>query len=239
MLRLAVFASGGGSNVQALIDHFNHGNRDVARVCLVVSDRADAGALARAANAAIATRVMAVSGREGNDVVQQMHAELEQARIDLIALAGYLKLVPPSVVRTWRNRIVNIHPALLPAFGGKGMYGVRVHRAVLESGCFVTGVTVHHVVEEYDEGRPLLQWPVPVFAGDTPESLAARVLQVEHVVYPLAIEALARHIAVQPAARLGSGFEARVPAGFTLTSEDSAGLAVTVRKALRLDSEGT
>jgi formyltetrahydrofolate-dependent phosphoribosylglycinamide formyltransferase len=239
MLRLAVFASGGGSNVQALIDHFNQGNRDTARVCLVLSDRAEVGALTRATRAGIACAVIPVSGRDEDEVANAMHEQLEHARIDLVALAGYLKLIPPAVVRTYRHRMVNIHPALLPAFGGKGMYGLRVHRAVLESGCFVTGVTVHQVDERYDEGRPLLQWPVPVLAGDTAETLAARVLRVEHVVYPLAIEALARHIAEQPEAPFVGGFGPADAVGFSWTIDDSAAaLSVAVRTALRLDSEG-
>jgi folate-dependent phosphoribosylglycinamide formyltransferase PurN len=105
------------------------------------------------------------------------------------------------VVSRFRERIVNIHPALLPAFGGKGMYGMRVHGAVLRMGCRVTGATVHHVDERYDEGRPIAQWPVPVLDGDTPEALAARVLRVEHRLYPLALETLARSLSDRPPAR--------------------------------------
>src|SRR5690606_35781064 len=113
---------------------------------------------------------------------------LEDAGIDLIALAGYLKLVPREVVDRFRDRILNIHPALLPAFGGHGMYGLRVHRAVLASGAKVSGATVHLVDERYDEGPIVAQWPVPVLPGDTPARLAARVLKVEHILYPLAVE---------------------------------------------------
>lgn len=115
---------------------------------------------------------------------------LRSHSIDLIALAGYLKLIPPGVVDAYSGRIVNIHPALLPAFGGSGMYGGRVHQAVLESGATVTGPTVHLVNTRYDEGRIVAQWPVPVLDGDTPGILAARVLQAEHLLYPLAIEHL-------------------------------------------------
>jgi phosphoribosylglycinamide formyltransferase-1 len=99
--------------------------------------------------------------------------------------------VPAEVVAGFRGRIVNVHPALLPAFGGKGMYGRRVHEAVIAMGCRVTGVTVHQVDERYDEGRPIAQWPVPVLPDDTAETLAARVLRVEHRLYPLALERLA------------------------------------------------
>jgi phosphoribosylglycinamide formyltransferase 1 len=109
-------------------------------------------------------------------------------------LAGYLRLVPAAVTRRFRDRVVNIHPALLPSFGGAGMYGLRVHRAVIDSGCTVTGPTVHYVEEEYDKGRVIAQWPVPVVAGDTPESLSARVLEVEHILYPAAVELVARSI---------------------------------------------
>lgn len=195
-LRLAVFASGGGTNLQALIDHFNTrqegGRSTVARVALVISDREDAGALERARRAGIDTVVINVAGRPIDYVARETLASLESADIDLIALAGYLKLVPPAVVRHFRNRILNIHPALLPSFGGKGMFGIRVHRAVLASGATVSGPTVHLVDERYDEGRIIAQWPVPVLHGDTPETLAQRVLSVEHQLFPVAIEALAR-----------------------------------------------
>jgi phosphoribosylglycinamide formyltransferase 1 len=192
-LRLAVFASGSGTNLQALLDSFN-ASRDASpvRIVLVVSDRANAGALERARRAGVEAVVVSMVGRPGDYVAREMLAALDSADIDLIALAGYLRLVPPAVVRNYRDRIVNVHPALLPAFGGKGMFGIRVHRAVIDSGATVSGVTVHLVDEKYDEGHILAQWPVPVLAGDTPEALAARVLRVEHMLYPAAIEALAR-----------------------------------------------
>ena len=195
---VAVLASGGGSNLQALIDHFNRGAGGAggaggaARIALVVSDRADAGALDRASRVGIRTAVIAVKGRDPGDVGREMLAYFERDAIGIVALAGYLRLVPDEVVRRYRGRIVNIHPALLPAFGGPGYYGLRVHRAVLESGATVTGPTVHLVDEEYDSGRILAQWPVPVLPEDTAESLAARVLEVEHVLYPVVVEALAR-----------------------------------------------
>jgi phosphoribosylglycinamide formyltransferase 1 len=193
-LRLAVFASGGGSNLQALIDRFNRTKNQSIRIVLVISDRADAHALERARAAGIDASVVAVQGRPVDFVAREMLAALDGADVDLIALAGYLKLVPPAIVRRFRDRILNIHPALLPAFGGQGMYGLRVHRAVLDSGCRISGATVHYVDENYDEGRIVAQWPVPVMLHDTPESLAARVLQVEHLLYPAAIELVARTI---------------------------------------------
>jgi formyltetrahydrofolate-dependent phosphoribosylglycinamide formyltransferase len=121
-------------------------------------------------------------------------ARLAEEAVDVVLLAGYLRLVPPQVVREYPNRILNIHPALLPAFGGKGMYGARVHQAVLESGARISGATVHFVDEEYDQGRILAQWPVPVLADDTPETLATRIREIEHLLYPAAVDALVRAI---------------------------------------------
>jgi phosphoribosylglycinamide formyltransferase 1 len=203
-VRLAVFASGGGSNLQAILDCFQNRADSPVRIVLVVSDRPDAGALARAQKAGIDSVVIEVAGRPGEYVARQMLAALESADVDLIALAGYVRLVPTAIVKRFRDRMINIHPALLPAFGGKGMYGARVHRAVVESGCMISGATVHLVDERYDEGPIIAQWPVPVLPGDDADSLARRVLQVEHMLYPAAIEAMARAMAAhQPLARLG------------------------------------
>lgn len=206
-LRIAVFASGGGSNLQSLIDQLNGRRATWGRVVLAVSDRADAPALERARLADIATAVIPVPGRPEQEVATETLDVLDAHDTDIVALAGYLRLVPGEVVARFRQRIVNIHPALLPAFGGSGMYGMRVHRAVLAAGCRVTGVTVHHVDEQYDEGRPIAQWPVPVRESDTPESLAARVLRVEHRLYPLALEALARRLSDRPPAGTLDGAE--------------------------------
>lgn len=188
-VRIAVLASGGGSNLQALLDRFNTGAVRSARVELVIASRPEAGALRRAEAAGVGTRVVAPHGDAGAHAATLL-AVLEEARIELVVLAGYLHLVPAAVVERYRGRLLNIHPALLPAFGGAGMYGVRVHRAVLASGARVSGATVHQVDERYDEGAIVAQWPVPVLAGDTPESLAARVLRVEHLLLPAAVEAL-------------------------------------------------
>ncbi|MDB4950683.1 MAG: phosphoribosylglycinamide formyltransferase [Gemmatimonadetes bacterium] len=192
--RVAVLASGGGSNLQALVDRF-HGRPDAAaRVELVVGGRAGIGALERAARAGIDQVVL--DGRALGAVVfaQRLLEELEVHGIDLVVLAGWLQLVPAEVVARFRGRMLNVHPALLPAFGGHGMYGGRVHRAVIASGARVSGATVHLVDDRYDEGRIIAQWPVPVLPGDTPETLAARVLAVEHRVLPLAVEAVASGI---------------------------------------------
>jgi formyltetrahydrofolate-dependent phosphoribosylglycinamide formyltransferase len=233
MLRLAVFASGTGSNLQTLIDHFNARESPLVRVSLVVSDRRDAPALDRASAAAIPARVIPARGRDEGDLAAEMLSALAHSGIDLIALAGYLRLLPAEVIASFRDRIVNIHPALLPAFGGRGMYGLHVHRAVIAAGCTVSGATVHFVDERYDEGRVLVQWPVPVRPDDTPESLAARVLEVEHVLYPLALEWLAARVehgghagAAQPGTAGIGG-----PLHFALAA-DARGVEMGVRRTL-------
>lgn len=227
-MRIAVFASGGGSNLQALIDRFN-GPRDIgARVGLVVADR-PCGALDRAGRAGIERALISVRGADPGEVTLATLAALDGAGIDVIALAGYLRLVPATVVERFRGRIVNIHPALLPAFGGPGMYGLRVHDAVLRAGVRVTGASVHYVDERYDEGRPLAQWPVPVLLDDTAERLSARVLRVEHQLYPLAIERLVRELRGAP-----PGF----PAEFHFDAvRDEHSLRRAMRGALGLPEE--
>jgi phosphoribosylglycinamide formyltransferase len=136
---------------------------------------------------------------------------LEEHEIQVILLAGYLRLIPPVIIQAFPKRILNIHPALLPAFGGKGMWGHHVHEAVLASGASFSGPTIHFVDERYDTGSILAQWPVPVLAGDTPETLAARVLKVEHVLYPLAADHLCRAVAAgKPVRRLALPGEAVV-----------------------------
>jgi phosphoribosylglycinamide formyltransferase-1 len=202
-VRVAVFASGGGSNLRALLDRFS--TDDAARITLVVTDRDNAGALQHARNAGVATSHIAVHGRDEADVARDTLQALEAHEIELIALAGYLRLVPAAVVARYRNRILNIHPALLPAFGGKGMYGLHVHAAVLDAGCTVTGVTVHRISEKYDEGGIIAQWPVPVLAHDTPETLAARVLRIEHRLYPVVVASVARALTGRGAQTMRGG----------------------------------
>ncbi len=185
-VRAAVFASGGGTNFQALLDRQRpEGDWSVV---LLVTDRADAGAIARAAGAGVPTAVVPTTGRDATDVARETLELLERYRVDLILLAGYVKLIPREVIARYRGRILNVHPALLPAFGGKGMYGLRVHAAVVASAATESGATVHFVDEEYDRGALVAQRRVPVRAGDTPEALAARVLEVEHVLYPEAVD---------------------------------------------------
>lgn len=181
-IAVCVLASGGGSNLQALLDAL--GTDAPARVTRVVSNRSGAGALERAGRAGVAAVVLDDPADPG-----EVGAAVGDA--DLVVLAGYLKLVPPEIVARFRWRLVNIHPALLPAFGGAGMYGRRVHEAVLASGARITGVTVHYVDEQYDRGPIVAQWPVPVRAGDTPDTLAARVLAIEHQLLPRVVWTLA------------------------------------------------
>jgi formyltetrahydrofolate-dependent phosphoribosylglycinamide formyltransferase len=186
-MRVAVLASGQGSNLQSLLDAFPEPSSP-ATIALVVSNHAAAGALTRAAARGVPTATIAESGDDAARLLELLAAH----EIELVVLAGYLKRVPESVVRAFRGRMLNVHPALLPAFGGTGMYGRRVHEAVIASGARITGVTVHLVDEQYDHGPIVAQWPVPVRPGDSAELLAARVLAVEHKLLPAVVAAFAR-----------------------------------------------
>lgn len=190
-LRVAVLASGGGTNLQAMLDRFHtrHARQSV-EIVLVIASRPGIGALERARIAEIPSAVVD-AGLPAEQAEEQLLGRLEECGAELVVLAGYLRLVPPGVVRRFGGRILNVHPALLPAFGGAGMYGLRVHEAVLASEARVSGATVHLVDDEYDRGRILAQWPVPVLPGDTPERLAARVLAVEHRLLPAVVACLA------------------------------------------------
>jgi phosphoribosylglycinamide formyltransferase 1 len=200
-LAAAVLASGGGTNFQALLEHA-HAPGTPWRVALLITDRPDAGVLGRADRAGVPSRVIQVTGREGDAAAEEMLEAFQDSGVRMLLLAGYLRLVPAPVVRSYRDRILNVHPALLPAFGGKGMYGHRVHDAVLAAGVLVTGVTVHLVDEEYDRGRILAQWPVPVLPGDDAALLAARVQAAEHRLYPRVADHVVR--AVQEGREPGS-----------------------------------
>ncbi len=191
-LRCAVFASGGGSNFQALIDKKESGDLHVDFV-LMVGNNSSAGAFQRAVKHNIPTVHLAPSHfKSSADYQQRLLSLLDEYRVELIILAGYMKMLPSEVVHRYHNRIINIHPALLPAFGGKGMYGSKVHQAVLDYGAKITGVTVHFVSEVYDEGPVICQVPVKVSDTDDCSTLAERVLAVEHQTYWQAVEAIAR-----------------------------------------------
>jgi len=182
-LQLGVFASGRGSNFSALLKAIAE-DRLNAQVRLLVSNRSDAGALGTALEQGIPTKILSSADfSSGDRFVKTLLFELRKHGVDFIALAGYLKKVPMEVIREYRHRIVNIHPALLPSFGGKGLYGHVVHEAVLNHGCKITGVTVHIVDEQYDHGPIVAQRSVPVKEDDTADSLAERVLQMEHRLY--------------------------------------------------------
>jgi len=183
-LRIAVFVSGRGSNFRAILDAKDQKELSVD-VALLVSNKASAGALETAAQRNIPTHVHRRADFDTPEAyAQRLLAVLREAEINVIVLAGYLAMIPSEIVQVYRHRIINIHPSLLPAFGGKGMYGLNVHKAVLNYGARWTGVTVHFVDESYDTGPVIMQEPVRVEADDTPESLAARVLKTEHTLYP-------------------------------------------------------
>ncbi len=184
--RIAIFASGSGTNAERVIRHFED-DEDI-RVELLLSNKAEAYALVRAKNLGIPA--VAFSGEElMNGHVANL---LKHSGITHIVLAGFLKLMPADLIRAYPDRIINIHPALLPEFGGKGMYGARVHEAVRASGVAETGITIHLVNERYDEGRILFQATCPVSAEDTPDTIAAHVHELEYAHFPRVIGAWVR-----------------------------------------------
>ncbi len=182
--RIAILASGSGSNAQRLIEHF--AASAVAQVALVGCDQPSAGVLQRAWDLGVPSYLF-TSVELRNGTVQR---ELQAHRIDLVVLAGFLRLIPADMVRAFPDRIVNIHPALLPKYGGRGMYGSHVHAAVIAAGDPESGITIHRVNERYDEGVVLFQARCPVLPDDVPETLAARVLALEHAHYPAVVEQL-------------------------------------------------
>lgn len=197
--RIAILVSGKGrgSNMAALVEACRDGRID-GEVVLAIGTREDMPALQRAQSLNVPVEVINPK-QFGSDEEygQALLASLERAGADLICLAGYMRLLPLNVVRHYPRRILNIHPALLPEFGGQGMYGLHVHEAVLASGVKETGCTVHFVDEQYDTGTILLQTKVPVEPDDTPETLAARLLPVEHDTYIRAVQMLQRAIVGQ------------------------------------------
>jgi phosphoribosylglycinamide formyltransferase-1 len=188
MLNVVVFGSGRGSNFKAVLDAIADGSIPLARIGLVISNNATAGILDIARSGNIPALHISQKQFETEETFAAALLEtLRSHRTDLVVLAGYMKRLPPPVVHAYRNRIINIHPALLPRFGGHGMYGIHVHEAVLAAHETVSGATVHLVDEEYDRGPVLLQRTVPVLPDDTPGALAARVLVAEHQLLPDAI----------------------------------------------------
>jgi phosphoribosylglycinamide formyltransferase 1 len=183
MLKCAVFASGGGSNFQALIDRKEAGDLPV-ELALLIGNNSAANAFERARRHGIpGIHIPPSRFPDEGAFAAHLLSILRERSIDLIALAGYMKKIPHQVVAAYPNRIVNIHPALLPAFGGPGLYGEKVHQAVLDCGAKVSGITIHFVDDEYDHGPIIYQETVPVLDDDDAHSLAKRVLAVEHAGY--------------------------------------------------------
>lgn len=197
LTRIAVFVSGGGTNLQALLDAQSVGTLSAGSVELVVSSREDAYALERAKNARVPAVVCSRRALGSQKSFEKaIRAALEKYRIDLIVLAGFMSILSKEFTDAFPERILNVHPALIPSFCGKGYYGLRVHEAALERGVRVTGATVHFVNEIPDGGRILLQKTVAVENGDTPEILQRRVMeQAEWVILPQAVEMISEIIA--------------------------------------------
>ena len=187
---ICVLASGEGSNLNSILKASSSG-KIKSRVAAVLSNNSGSGALKIARqNKVTAIHLSQKLFKSDNEFVNTFLILLKQYKIDLIVLAGYMKMLGPPITRKYKNRIINIHPALLPSFGGKGMYGINVHKAVLESGEKITGATVHYVDDKYDNGKIIIQKQVKIFDGDTPEKLQKRVLRAEHKLYPEAIKIL-------------------------------------------------
>jgi phosphoribosylglycinamide formyltransferase-1 len=181
--RIAIFASGNGSNAQRIAEYFS--KKSIATVALIVSNKKEAYVLERAKSLQIPAHSFSKEQfTEGDDVL----ALLRKYRIDFVVLAGFLLLIPQKLIQAFPNSIVNIHPALLPKFGGKGMYGSYVHEAVIAAKEKESGITVHFVNEQYDAGTHILQATCPVTANDTPDTLAKRIHELEYEYFPKAIE---------------------------------------------------
>lgn len=184
MKRLAILASGSGSNAEKIMEHFQHS--DKAEIGLVASNRADAYVLERAGKFGVPTFTFTRKEMDAGILLEKLQAE----KIDWVILAGFLLKIPDELIRAFPDHMVNIHPALLPKYGGKGMYGSYVHEAVKAAGDTETGITIHLVNEHYDEGKIIFQASTPVTEADTPDSIAAKVHALEHRYFPEVIESL-------------------------------------------------
>ena len=189
MFKIAVLVSGNGTNLQAIIDHYLN-NPDI-KISLVISNKADAYALKRASLANIPTMVISKKDfpNQSDEILKQVKAH----NIDLIVLAGYLSILSGSIINEYKNKIINIHPSLIPAFCGPGMYGHHVHEAVIKSGVRYSGCTVHFVNGGVDSGPIILQQAVDVFYTDTPDSIATKILVYEHKLLVKAIDLIANN----------------------------------------------
>lgn len=184
MLKIAVLISGGGSNLQSIIDNINSGKIN-GNIEIVISDTENAYGIERAKKFGIKTYV--IDKNEYGKALCDEILKITKGNVDLIVLAGFLSILKGDILKEFKNRIINIHPSLIPSFCGKGMYGIKVHEAAVNSGVKVSGCTVHFVNEEIDHGAILLQEEVPLYLGDTKESLQKRVLEKEHMLLPKAI----------------------------------------------------
>ncbi|MCL2441932.1 MAG: phosphoribosylglycinamide formyltransferase [Treponema sp.] len=196
MIKIAVLVSGGGTNLQALIDSQKEGKLGGGKLSLVISSAAGVYALERAREAGIkAVTIERKKYTELSDFDSAINDVLLENKIDLVVLAGFLSVLGPAVLKTYENRIINVHPSLIPSFCGKGYYGLRVHKAVLESGVKVTGATVHFVNEVIDGGKIILQKAVDVLPDDTAETLQQRVMQEgEWLLLPKAVEMFCKRV---------------------------------------------
>ena len=192
-MNISVLVSGGGTNLQSIIDRIRNGHLAGVHISLVIASNAEAYAIKRAESAGVPVRVIArkdFSTREEYD--SQMLSALVGSKTELVVLAGFLSLLGPSVIRQFSERIINIHPALIPSFCGPGMYGIKPHQAALERGVKVSGATVHFVNEHYDEGPIILQKAIDVMPDDTPETLQKRIMvECEQELLPQAIRLIA------------------------------------------------
>ena len=192
MLNVTVMVSGGGTNLQAIIDRIKDGTVRNARIVGVISNKMDAFALQRAMNNGIPAICISPKDYDAEGFADTLIQKLEELQTDLVVLAGYLVIVPEKVVNAYEGRIINIHPSLIPAFCGDGMYGLRVHKAVLERGCKVSGATVHYVDAGTDTGPIIFQKAVEVKEGDIPETLQKRIMEeAEWELLPKAIDKIA------------------------------------------------
>jgi phosphoribosylglycinamide formyltransferase-1 len=182
MKRIAIFASGSGTNAEKIINYFQ--DSDLARVIEIFTNNKNAGVIERARKYGISCFIVNDEQLSGGDVLKK----LREARIDLVVLAGFLRKIPAEIVETFESRIINIHPALLPDYGGPGMYGMHVHQAVVENEEEETGITIHYVNNDYDEGEIIFQETVEIDPEDSPEDVAYKVQQLEHKHYPEVIE---------------------------------------------------
>ncbi len=183
-MNIAVFASGKGSNVKAILDKIKTGELVNAKICIIISNNSKAGVFELAEENNIdSIHISSKTNPDPEQYEKTIIDLLKKYNIELILLAGYMKLLPSKIIKHFKGDILNIHPALLPRFGGKGMYGIKVHKAVIETEQKESGVTIHYVNAKYDEGLIIKQTKVPVEDGDTPEMLAARVLKAEHDLY--------------------------------------------------------